>query len=44
MEEKKDFTYDLVKFKDLPQFADFMHAAGQKYVLILVGPWGKHNP
>ncbi|XP_023648457.2 sucrase-isomaltase, intestinal isoform X1 [Paramormyrops kingsleyae] len=35
MEEKKDFTYDLVKFKDLPQFADYMHAAGQKYVLIL---------
>ncbi|XP_048837847.1 sucrase-isomaltase, intestinal isoform X2 [Brienomyrus brachyistius] len=35
MEEKKDFTYDLVKFKDLPQFADYLHAAGQKYVLIL---------
>ncbi|KAF7699232.1 hypothetical protein HF521_003974 [Silurus meridionalis] len=35
MENKKDFTYDLVKFKDLPQFADYMHAEGQKYILIL---------
>lgn len=36
MEDKKDFTYDLVKFKDLPQFADYMHEKGQKYILILV--------
>ncbi|XP_034161045.2 sucrase-isomaltase, intestinal [Pangasianodon hypophthalmus] len=35
MEDKKDFTYDLVKFKDLPQFADYMHAKGQRYILIL---------
>ncbi|XP_048120689.1 LOW QUALITY PROTEIN: sucrase-isomaltase, intestinal [Alosa alosa] len=35
MEDKKDFTYDLVKFKDLPQFADYMHEKGQKYILIL---------
>ncbi|KAK3570325.1 hypothetical protein QTP86_017161 [Hemibagrus guttatus] len=35
MEDKKDFTYDMVKFKDLPQFADYMHAEGQKYILIL---------
>ncbi|XP_061072796.1 sucrase-isomaltase, intestinal [Conger conger] len=35
MEDKKDFTYDAVKFKDLPQFADYMHAKGQKYILIL---------
>ncbi|XP_076845359.1 maltase-glucoamylase isoform X2 [Brachyhypopomus gauderio] len=35
MEEKKDFTYDMVKFKDLPQFADYMHEQGQKYILIL---------
>ncbi|XP_049339266.1 sucrase-isomaltase, intestinal [Astyanax mexicanus] len=35
MENQKDFTYDLVNFKDLPQFADYMHAAGQKYILIL---------
>ncbi|XP_060780036.1 sucrase-isomaltase, intestinal isoform X2 [Neoarius graeffei] len=34
MEDKKDFTYDMVKFKDLPQFADYMHAEGQKYILI----------
>lgn len=36
MEDKKDFTYDLVKFKDLPQFGAYMHAKGQKYILILV--------
>ncbi|KAF5907893.1 maltase-glucoamylase, intestinal-like, partial [Clarias magur] len=35
MEEKKDFTYDLVNFKGLPEFADYMHAEGQKYILIL---------
>uniref|UniRef100_A0AAR2KY95 Glycoside hydrolase family 31 TIM barrel domain-containing protein n=1 Tax=Pygocentrus nattereri TaxID=42514 RepID=A0AAR2KY95_PYGNA len=35
MEDKKDFTYDMVKFKDLPQFADYMHEQGQKYILIL---------
>lgn len=36
MEDKKDFTYDKVKFKDLPAFADYMHASGQRYILILV--------
>lgn len=36
MEDKKDFTYDTVKFKDLPGFADYMHAKGQRYILILV--------
>lgn len=36
MEDKKIFTYDTVKFKDLPQFADYMHAKGQKYIIILV--------
>ena len=39
MEDTKDFTYDLVKFKDLPQFADYMHEKGQKYILILVSHW-----
>ncbi|XP_036440892.1 maltase-glucoamylase, intestinal isoform X2 [Colossoma macropomum] len=34
MEDKKDFTYDMVKFKDLPQFADYMHEQGQRYILI----------
>lgn len=36
MEDKKDFTYDKVKFADLPSFADYLHAKGQKYILILV--------
>ncbi|KAM8854558.1 sucrase-isomaltase, intestinal [Synchiropus picturatus] len=35
MEDKKDFTYDKVKFKDLPAFADYLHQKGQKYILIL---------
>uniref|UniRef100_A0A8C2ZM25 alpha-glucosidase n=1 Tax=Cyclopterus lumpus TaxID=8103 RepID=A0A8C2ZM25_CYCLU len=35
MEDKKDFTYDKVKFSELPQFADYLHAKGQKYILIL---------
>uniref|UniRef100_A0AAZ3S587 Maltase n=1 Tax=Oncorhynchus tshawytscha TaxID=74940 RepID=A0AAZ3S587_ONCTS len=35
MEDKKDFTYDEVNFKDLPQFADYLHEKGQKYILIL---------
>ncbi|XP_057203640.1 sucrase-isomaltase, intestinal [Triplophysa rosa] len=35
MEEKKIFTYDTVKFKELPQFADYMHEKGQKYIIIL---------
>lgn len=36
MEGKKDFTYDKVKFAELPQFAEFLHEKGQKYILILV--------
>uniref|UniRef100_A0A3P8ZUI1 alpha-glucosidase n=1 Tax=Esox lucius TaxID=8010 RepID=A0A3P8ZUI1_ESOLU len=35
MEDKKDFTYDLVKFRDLPSFAEYLHSKGQKYILIL---------
>uniref|UniRef100_A0A8C8VP34 Maltase n=1 Tax=Pelusios castaneus TaxID=367368 RepID=A0A8C8VP34_9SAUR len=35
MEEKKDFTYDKVKFKDLPNFAVDLHNHGQKYIIIL---------
>ncbi|CAG07202.1 unnamed protein product, partial [Tetraodon nigroviridis] len=35
MEDKKDFTYDKVKFAGLPEFADYLHAKGQKYILIL---------
>uniref|UniRef100_A0A8C9N3C3 alpha-glucosidase n=1 Tax=Serinus canaria TaxID=9135 RepID=A0A8C9N3C3_SERCA len=35
MENRKDFTYDKVKFKDLPQFASDLHAHGQKYIIIL---------
>ncbi|KAL4647067.1 sucrase-isomaltase, intestinal [Arapaima gigas] len=35
MEDKKDFTYNLVNFTELPQFASYMHSNGQKYILIL---------
>uniref|UniRef100_A0A8D2M864 alpha-glucosidase n=1 Tax=Zonotrichia albicollis TaxID=44394 RepID=A0A8D2M864_ZONAL len=39
MEKRKDFTYDKVNFKDLPQFASYLHAHGQKYVIILVSTY-----
>uniref|UniRef100_A0A8C6T5C8 alpha-glucosidase n=1 Tax=Neogobius melanostomus TaxID=47308 RepID=A0A8C6T5C8_9GOBI len=35
MEDKKDFTYDKVKFAELPQFYDYLHEKGQRYILIL---------
>ncbi|KAJ0063496.1 hypothetical protein NL108_002787, partial [Boleophthalmus pectinirostris] len=35
MEDKKIFTYDKVKFAELPQFADYLHEKGQRYILIL---------
>ncbi|XP_071998992.1 sucrase-isomaltase, intestinal [Engystomops pustulosus] len=35
MENRKDFTYDKDKFADLPNFADYLHAGGQKYIIIL---------
>nr|XP_033813496.1 sucrase-isomaltase, intestinal isoform X3 [Geotrypetes seraphini] len=35
MENKKDFTIDLEKFKDLPAFAEDLHAHGQHYIIIL---------
>ncbi|XP_041323927.1 sucrase-isomaltase, intestinal [Pyrgilauda ruficollis] len=35
MENRKDFTYDKVKFKDLPKFAAYLHEHGQKYIIIL---------
>lgn len=36
MEDKKDFTYDEVKFNGLPEFAQDLHNHGQKYIIILV--------
>ncbi|XP_056354560.1 sucrase-isomaltase, intestinal [Oenanthe melanoleuca] len=35
MEQRKDFTYDKEKFKDLPQFANYLHEYGKKYIIIL---------
>ncbi|XP_032365998.1 maltase-glucoamylase, intestinal [Etheostoma spectabile] len=35
MEDKKDFTYDKLNFNELPQFADYLHEKGQKYIIIL---------
>ncbi|XP_048201809.1 sucrase-isomaltase, intestinal [Perognathus longimembris pacificus] len=35
MEDKKDFTYDDVTFKGLPEFVEDLHAHGQKYIIIL---------
>lgn len=36
MENRKDFTYDKVLFKDLPTFASYLHDFGKKYIIILV--------
>ncbi|XP_043558940.1 maltase-glucoamylase, intestinal [Chiloscyllium plagiosum] len=35
MENKKDFTYDMEKFHNLPEFAHDLHAHGQRYIIIL---------
>ncbi|XP_078065159.1 sucrase-isomaltase, intestinal [Mustelus asterias] len=35
MENKKDFTYDLDKFRNLPEFAHDLHSHGQRYIIIL---------
>ncbi|XP_059802933.1 maltase-glucoamylase [Hypanus sabinus] len=35
MENKKDFTYDKVKYRDLPEFAHDLHNHGQRYIIIL---------
>ncbi|XP_058699890.1 sucrase-isomaltase, intestinal [Poecile atricapillus] len=35
MDKRKDFTYDKVKFKELPEFASYLHNYGQKYIIIL---------
>uniref|UniRef100_A0A8C5Q0B1 alpha-glucosidase n=1 Tax=Leptobrachium leishanense TaxID=445787 RepID=A0A8C5Q0B1_9ANUR len=35
MENRKDFTYDKVNFKDLPSFATNLHDHGQRYIIIL---------
>ncbi|XP_030311852.1 sucrase-isomaltase, intestinal [Calypte anna] len=35
MEARKDFTYDKENFRDLPNFAKYMHDYGQKYIIIL---------
>ncbi|XP_051856089.1 maltase-glucoamylase [Antechinus flavipes] len=35
MDEKKDFTYDKVLFRGLPEFAEDLHNHGQKYVIIM---------
>ncbi|XP_072852258.2 sucrase-isomaltase, intestinal isoform X2 [Pogona vitticeps] len=35
MEDAKDFTYDEINFAGLPEFAQDLHAHGQKYAIIL---------
>ncbi|XP_030898548.2 sucrase-isomaltase, intestinal [Melopsittacus undulatus] len=35
MEGWKDFTYDKVNYRDLPNFAAYLHEYGQKYIIIL---------
>nr|XP_034988351.1 sucrase-isomaltase, intestinal [Zootoca vivipara]XP_034988352.1 sucrase-isomaltase, intestinal [Zootoca vivipara] len=35
MEDKKDFTYDKIKFAGLPELVQDLHNNGQKYVIIL---------
>ncbi|XP_072048876.1 sucrase-isomaltase, intestinal-like [Amphiura filiformis] len=43
MDEKKDFTWDKVKFAGLPEYVDQLHADGMKYIIILDG-FIKHAP
>uniref|UniRef100_A0A8C0UU31 Maltase-glucoamylase, intestinal-like n=1 Tax=Cyanistes caeruleus TaxID=156563 RepID=A0A8C0UU31_CYACU len=35
MDGCKDFTYDKIKFHDLPNFREFLNAAEQKFVIVL---------
>ncbi|NXC50572.1 MGA protein, partial [Penelope pileata] len=35
MDARKDFTYDKVKFADLPDFQNYLHSHGQKFIIIL---------
>ncbi|XP_068204436.1 lysosomal alpha-glucosidase-like [Palaemon carinicauda] len=35
MEENKDFTYDLIHFRELPEFVQELHQAGMHYVPIV---------
>ncbi|XP_008581186.1 PREDICTED: maltase-glucoamylase, intestinal [Galeopterus variegatus] len=35
MDERKDFTYDPVNFKDFPEFVNDLHSNGQKLVIIV---------
>lgn len=35
MSERKDFTYDLVKYRTLPRFVEDVHKAGMKYVTLI---------
>ncbi|XP_051873196.1 sucrase-isomaltase, intestinal [Pristis pectinata] len=35
MENKKDFTYDREKYRNLPEFAHDLHNHGQRYIIIL---------
>merc|ERR1719193_955669 len=35
MDEKKDFTYDPILFKDLPEFVAQLHEWGMRYTVIL---------
>lgn len=38
MDERKDFTYNPVDFKDFPEFAKELHNNGQKLIIIVVCP------
>lgn len=36
MDQRKDFTYDPVKFSGFPEFAEDLHLNRQKLIIILV--------
>lgn len=36
MQDQLDFTYDPVRYKDMPALVNEVHSYGQKYIIILV--------
>ncbi|KAK7797627.1 hypothetical protein U0070_006683, partial [Myodes glareolus] len=44
MDQRKDFTYDLVNYKGFPEFANELHNNGQKLIIILDPAISNNSP